>query len=239
MTDREIEVKGRELVISTDGRVRRSPVPDSFSPSAFRHIVAAVDVLYRRNGMVPSPSDVVKEWGDLSLSTVRKALAAPEMKEALGLRGISLDDKAGLTAEQLYALTVLQDPTDRRTTKAKLEGIGVPMGRYRAWMRNPLFSSAMNSQAEQNLGDAVQMALNKLVSNAEAGDQRAIEKILEMTGRWNPQQQEVQNARTVVLSVMEAVQAEVKDPEVIRRITDRVRGKIDTLTIVQSLKELG
>lgn len=200
MTERDIETEGRELVIQTDGRVVRSPVPDDFSPAMFRHIVAAIDVLYRRNGQVPTPAEVARDWEGFTVKTVQKAFATEELKSALRIRGIEMNQKAGLTEEQLYVLTILQDPTDRRTTRAKLQDIGVPMAKYQAWMRNPIFASYMNTQAEQNLTDAVQMALNKLVGNAEAGDQRAIEKILEMTNRWNPQQQEIQNARTVVLA---------------------------------------
>lgn len=236
--DREIEVEGRELVIQTDGRVKRSPVPDKFSPTMFRHIVAAVDVLYRRNGKIPTPAEVAKDWDGFHLKTVREAFASDEFKQALSIRGIELNAKAGLTPEQLYALTILQDPTDRRTTKAKLEAVGIPMGKYRAWMRNPVFAGAMNSQAEQNLSDAVQMALNKLVANAEAGDQRAIEKILEISGRHNPQQQEIQNARTVVLMFMEVIQSEIQDKELLSRIMSKVQGKIQTLTIVDSIRQI-
>lgn len=232
-----MEVEGRELLITTDGRVKRSPVPDSFSPAMFRHIVAAIDTLYRRNGMIPDVNDVCKEWEGFDHKVVKKAYASPELKEALAYRGIELDMKAGLTGEQLYAITILQDPSDKRSTKARLEAVGIPVGKYRAWMRNPLFSAAMNQQAEHNLGDAVQMALNRLVGNAEAGDQRAIEKILEMTGRWNPQAQEIQNARSVVLTFMEALQKHAP-PEVLKLVLDDVSAKMQTVSIVQGLKEL-
>lgn len=235
---RDIETEGRELVIATDGRVERSPVPDDFSPTMFRHIVAAVDVLYRRNGQIPTVAEVVKDWEGFSAKVVGKAFATEELKAALRIRGIEWNQKAGLTEEQLYALTILQDPTDRRTTKAKLQDIGVSMGKYQAWMRNPVFSGYMNTQAEHNLAGAVQMAINKMVGNAEAGDQRAIEKLLEISGRWNPQQQEIQNARTVVLTFMEVIQSEIDDKELLARIMTKVRGKMDALTIVQSLKEL-
>lgn len=238
MTEREIETEGRELVITTDGRVARSAVPEGFSPAMFRHIVAAVDVLYRRTGMIPTVAEVTRDWDGFTSKVVGKAFATEELKVALRIRGIEWNQKSGLTEEQLYALTILQDPTDRRTTKAKLEAIGVPMGRYRAWMRNPVFSGYMSTQSEQNFADSVQMAMNKLVGNAEAGDQRAVEKILEISGRWNPQQQEIQNARTVVLTFMEVIQSEIDDKELLARIMTKVRGKMDALTIVQSLKEL-
>ena len=239
VSDREIEMEGRELVIMMDGRVQRSPVPDTFSPTMFRHIVAAIDLLYRRNGIIPSVNEIVKEWEGFDRRAVEKALASAELKQALSFRGIELDSKAGLTEQQLYAIAILQDPSDRRSTKARLEAVGISMAKYRAWMRNPMFSGYMSAQAEHNLGDAVQMAMNRLIANADAGDGRAIEKILEMTGRWNPQQQEIQNARTVVLTFMEILQEELADnPKLLDRIMTRARGKMQAISISNSIREL-
>ena len=236
----DIEVDKRELVIKKDGRVKRSPVPDKFAPQTFRHVVAGVDLLYRQTGKIPTINELVKSWPEANVTTVREIWATPEFKTALGIRGIEIDEKLGLTAEQLYAIQILQDPSDRRTVKARLEVVGISIGKYRAWMRNPVFAGAMRQQAEDNLGDSVQMALNRLVAAADSGDLRAIEKILEVTGRWNPQQQEAQNARTVVLMMMEVIQEELAgDKATLDRILTRVRGKMTSLTIVQSLKELG
>ena len=235
-----VEVEGDELVIRTDGRVERSPVPEGQDPAMFRHIVAGIDLVYRRTGSVPSIDQLLEEWGGFSEKAVKAAYATPELAKALEIRGISLSPKSGLSQEQLYALAILQDFTDRRSTKAKLEQVGISLSKYRAWMRDPSFARAMSEQAEQNLGDATQMALNKLVANAESGDQRAIEKILEITGRYNPQQQEIQNARTVVLTMMEVIQEESGDDKVkLRKILDRVSSKMQVLTITQGLRELG
>ena len=235
-----VEVEGNELVIRTDGRVERSPVPEGQDPEMFRHIVAGIDLVYRRTGAVPSIDQLLEEWGGFSEKAVKAAYATPELAKALEIRGISLSPKSGLSQEQLYALAILQDFTDRRSTKAKLEQVGISLSKYRAWMRDPSFARAMSEQAEQNLGDATQMALNKLVANAESGDQRAIEKILEITGRYNPQQQEIQNARTVVLTMMEVIQEELgDDKEKLRKILDRVSSKMQVLTITQGLRELG
>lgn len=236
--ERPIEVKGRELLIKQDGRVVRSPVPDDFAPSMFRHIVAAADLLYRKTGRVPDQNEIMSSWEEFDKKTLGKAMASPEFKAALKIRGIEFDEKQGLTAEQLYAIQILQDPSDRRTIKARLEAVGISIGKYRAWMRNPLFASAMNSQAEQNLGDSVNVSINRLIAAADAGEPWAINKVLEMTGRWNPQQQEVQNARTVVLMMMEVIQSKIQDKVLLESILTEVRGKMTSLTIVQSLKEL-
>lgn len=233
-----VEVEGDELVIRTDGRVERSPVPEGQDPEMFRHIVAGIDLVYRRTGAVPSIDQLLEEWGGFSEKAVKAAYAAPELARALEIRGISLSPKAGLSQEQLYALAILQDFTDRRSTKAKLEQVGISLSKYRAWMRDPSFARAMSEQAEQNLGDATQMALNKLVANAESGDQRAIEKILEITGRYNPQQQEIQNARTVVLTMMEVIQSKITDKELLGEILGEVRKRMTSVMIMQSIREL-
>lgn len=237
MTERDFEVEGNELVIKTDGRVVRSPVPQELDPKVFRHIVAAVDLLYRQTGAVPSEKDVLRHWEGFHPKTVQIAMASDEIRDALQIRGIQWDVKLGLNAEQLNALLLLQDPTDLRSTSAKLKDIGVPMARYRAWMRNPGFAKQMTQQSEANLGDAVQMALNKLIGNAEAGDMRAIEKILEISGRWNPQQTEVENARQVVMIVLEALEKHAS-PEVLRSVMEEVQGKTRNLSVMQAIKEM-
>ena len=232
----DIEVTGRHLEIVRDGRVIQSPIPKDFDPTTFRHIVAGIDYLYRVHGVVPAIETVVDRWDGYTKDDVERAWVTPELKQALEIRGINLIPRKSLTAEQGYALQILQDPTDRRSTKTKLEQIGVSMAKYRAWMRNPIFSSAMNEAAEFNLGDSVQMALNRLIANAESGDNQAINKILEVSGRWNPQQQEAQNARTVVMLVMEVIQEELADDKpLLNKILDRVRGRVAALSIEKSI----
>lgn len=231
----DFEVRERTIEIKTDGRVEVSPVPTGVEPSMFRHLLAAIDLLYRRNGVAPTLEAVKGVW-DFPAGFVEKMLLAPELAQALAIRGIVLDAKTSLTYEQLSAITLLSDPTDRRTTDTKMRSMGVSMAKYRAWMKNPLFSGALHQQAEDNLGDAIPIALNRLVANVEAGDGQAINKILEITGRWNPQQQEIQNARSLVLTFMEVLQAEL-DPEMLKRVQRKVQDKMQMLALTQSLKD--
>ena len=69
----DIKAEGRELVITKDGRVKRSPVPVGFNPQMFRHIVAGVDLLYRKHGKLPTINEVTKiaqEQGMLDIGFV-------------------------------------------------------------------------------------------------------------------------------------------------------------------------
>lgn len=201
------------LVVHEDGRVRRSPVPDGFDRRVFREILAAVDTLYRREGVFPTVKEVHKSWPSVSVKTYEKAFATSEFKQALELRGISMGVSPGLTAEQSMAILSLSNWADRASTETKLKKLGISMAKYQAWMRQPLFASTLSQRAEHNLGDSVQIALNRLIEKADAGDMRAIEKALEISGRYNPAQIEQNNARQVVLVMVEAVLKHVSSKE--------------------------
>lgn len=238
MTGRAFELDDGEIVvIADDGRVRRSPVPSGIDPDVFRNILAATDILYGREGSVPTVEEVHKLWPRNQKKTISKIFATSEFKQALALRGIELDPENGLTQEQAMAITLLSDPTDTRMTTTKLRQLGISQQKYHNWMRQPLFSQLLRERSEHNLGDAIPVALNRLVGNAEKGDQRAIEKLLEITGRYNPAQIEVGNARQVVLVMVEAVLRHVKDKEARAAILGEVQDAMQTMAITQGLKK--
>lgn len=222
--------EGKVLVIMDDGRVKPSNIPEGVDPTTFRDALAVVDMLYRKEGVFPSVKDCHKRWDKISEKTYSKIYATHEFEIALANRGISMSPNKGLTPEQGTALLLLSNPVDRRTTAVKLKELGISMPKYQAWMRNPLFAETLRQRAEQNLGDSVAVALNRLVGNAEAGDQRAIEKLLEVTGRYNPANAELANARQLILTLINIIVRRVEDPSVKKAIMDDIS---DELTIVQ------
>lgn len=220
-----------------DGRVQRSPIPSGFSRETFRNILAAVDVLFRRAGHFPTVDEVYASWPKIPKKTYSAAYATSEFKQALELRGISMSENPGLSAEQGLAILHLSN-FDGRTRKAKLQDLGISTAKFQAWMRQPLFAETYRERAEQNLGDAVPTALNQLVANVEKGDQRAIEKLLEVTGRYNPDQIEVQNAQQVVLIMVESVLKHVSSKEEKAAILADVENAMTKMTIVSGLKQI-
>lgn len=219
------------LVVHDDGRVKATPVPAGIDGFTFRNALAACDTLYRREGVFPTVKEVYESWPKITKRTYEKIFATPEFKQALEARGIHMEEYPGLTEEQAMAVLLLSDPTDRRTTTAKLRQLGISQPKYHAWMRQPLFSRTLRERSEQNLGDAIPTALNRLVGNVEAGDQRAIEKLLEVTGRYNPQQTEMNNAREVILRLVEIILKHVQDPDTKKAI---MQDLTETMTVVHS-----
>lgn len=236
MTGPAFETDGGEVVvIHADGRVRRSPLPSGFNRETFRNILAAVDTLYRRNGHFPTVDEVYTSWPKIPKKTYSAAYAAPEFKQALELRGISTSANPGLSAEQSIALLHLSN-FDGRTRQAKLRDLGISTAKFQAWMRQPLFAETYRERAEQNLGDAIPTALNQLVANVEKGDQRAIEKLFEITGRYNPAQLEQQNAQQVVLIMVESILKHVSSKDEKAAILADVENAMTKMTIVAGLK---
>lgn len=221
-----------------DGEIAHIPTPQGYTDDAFRGTLAAFDTAYRRNGKIPSVDDIHELWPKLPKKTTAGLLSTLEFRTALSSRGIQWDPKDGLSMEQQTVLLKLSDPFDRRGIAAKLKDLGVPMARFQGWMKQPLFADMLNKQTQANYGEALPAIRQRLIGNAEAGDQRAIELIFAMTGEWNPNQQHLEDARTIVLKVVEAIITHVKDKAVREAILSDVSMYAGTLASMGQQKSL-
>lgn len=221
-----VEVAGGVRVRESDGRFQRVSTPHGFTDSAFRNAVAAFDTAYRTLGKLPSVTEVHQFYGRIPVKTYSALFLTDEFKQALEYRGISWTPDEGLSEEQQFALLMLTDPTDSRTTKAKLRELGIPMARYQAWQNHPLFMESYRRRAEAGLRDAVPMVLTRMIGRADAGDLRAMEKVLEITGRWNPAQMQIEDAKTVIMTVMESVVKNVTNADERRAILSDVEAQV-------------
>lgn len=205
-------------VRAADGRFKQVDTPEGVTPGVFRNTVAAADTSYRLTGVVPDADAVLKVYQKGNRKAVARVMVTDEFREAMEYRGIRWEAGSGLTLEQQTAMHVLTDPTDRRSTKVRLKELGISQAKYTAWLKDPVFMEVYNQRTEDNLAQAVPMALNRLIANADNSNDRAIEKVLEITGRYNPSQQQMQDARTVVLTVIDAVKKHVPDLDVRKAI---------------------
>jgi hypothetical protein len=138
--------------------------------------------------------------------TVSELLTDSELEEALQYRGVTRDVDAGLSMEQQSALLILTDPHDNRTTAQKMKAMHVPMPRYQAWMKQPLFSSMYRKRMEDQFGEeGISVALRAILSGAEKGDVNSAMKLLEITGRYNPAQQQLEDVKVILVRMMEAI----------------------------------
>lgn len=212
----EIRVVGR-----TDGAVRPISVPEGVTKGLFFRIVSTYDTLFRAKGVRPDVPQVMKA-ANASRKVVSKVISTEEFAEAMKLRGIGFIAENGLSPQQSAVLNVLEDFSDGRTLSAKLKSAGVQRVQFNAWLKDPLFRDLYEQRVESHLRDAHLSALGTIMSAAENGDVKAAEKVLEINGRYNPQNVELQNARAVVQALVEAIQRHVTDPEVVQAIIAEV-----------------
>lgn len=225
MSDIE-QVSGGITVRPKDGPIRRIDTPKGFTDYAFRSAVSAFDTAYRTLGKLPSVTEVHKFWPRIPTATYSALFLTPEFRQALAYRGVEWEVDNGLSIEQSMLLLKLLDFSDKRALGPKLKELGIPMSRYQAWMQQPLFKESYRVRSESQFKDAVPLALNKLIANADANDQRAIEKILEITGRWNPAQQQIEDVRSIIVRVMEAVIRNTSNPEERRAIMSEIGTEV-------------
>lgn len=214
---------GQILVRPLKGAFRPVPAPEGITPEQFRNAVAACYTFYRRTGRLPSVTELHASWPAISTKTYSSLATTAEWRQALEYRGITWDEKAGLSLEQRSVLIKLADVSDRRGLGIKLKELGVPMARYQAWLKHPLFREQVNAAAEQVLEEAIAPSLTAFATAAANGDLNAARFVLEVTGRWNPNQQSLEDARIVVNTMVESIIKHVKDPEARESIMSDVR----------------
>ena len=230
--------EGGISVRKPDGRFQPVTTPPGFTDLAFRNAVAAFDTAYRVQGRLPTVDMVHQVWPKIPKKTYSALYLTEEFKQALRYRGIEWDIDNGLSMEQSMVITKLSNPFDRRSISAKLRELGIPMPRYQNWLKQPLFYEALNKISVDAYREALPSIRNRLIGNAESGDQRAIELVFAITGEWDPNQRQLEDARTVVMSMVEAIIARVKDPEVRKQIFADVQGHAAILTMMSQSKAL-
>lgn len=222
MADNFIEMHGGILVRDTAKGFHPVETPDGFTDEDFRNAVASTYTHYRMTGELPDVTQLRRNYAKLTEKQYARLLLTDEYRKALSYRGIEFELRDALTLEQQTVLIKLSDFTDRRSLGVKLRELGTPMPRFQAWLKQPLFRRAYNEIGEQVLQEAVSPALTALAGKAAAGEDRAIEKLLEISGRWNPNAMAVEDARVVVTAMVEAIVKHVADPKIREAIMSEV-----------------
>lgn len=194
------------------------PVPVGFTDLVFRNGVAATYTAYRRHGRMPSVRQVHEVWDRIPQTTYSALFLTDEFKLALEYRGIEFNGSDGLSYDQQMAILKLSNPLDRRGTAVKLRELGIPMPRYQAWLKQPLFMAELTNQSKAGYHEHLPAIRNALIGNAEAGAMDAIQLVFAITGEWDPSQRQVDDIRLLAQKLVESVALRVTDPAVREQI---------------------
>lgn len=207
MTEKVVElVNDRLIVANVVGGFKAITPPEGITPRLFRNAVSAFDTAFRRLGRTPNIDEVFAVNKTVTKATLRQLVSTKEFKQAMSYRGIELDELTTLSIEQQHVLLKLSDPYDRRMLVNKLRDLGVPMPKFQAWLKNPVFFQAYEANSIAGYKEALPAVRNRLISEAEAGKMEAIKLLFEKTGEWSgPGGKDLDDAQAVVLALVEAI----------------------------------
>lgn len=172
-----------------------------------------------------------------------KLVTAPVVLGKLQERGIpphlvnpdALTEKAAkrvkLTPLQLKAANVMMDLVDSRSTKKKLQDIGVTSAQYNGWLKDSNFQDYLKQLSENLLGDISHEAALALADRVMAGDLKAIEYYNEMRGYYVRASASNSGGTAVdwqqmIVRIIEIIVDEVSNPAEAQRIAGKLKGLV-------------
>lgn len=202
------------------------PQPKQFEDHRYKELAAFIELLYLRNGVVPTANDLRTQIPDYDISdaTYRKFLDIKEVREYLVEdRAIPLDATARLTQDQLDWIRVVTDPTDMRPVAKKLQELGLKRAQVTSWQGNKFYQQVLYEQTNRTFGSSRYAVLRSLQAEAMAGSVSAIKIYLELTGDYT-QKAEVNvtvETRSVLNGLVEILQKYL-DPETLLKVVDEM-----------------
>lgn len=200
---------------NTQGK-RMVPVraPDQSDVAEFGRFISGAYRAYIRDGHLYP--EAISSLSGISIEKVGFYLRQEETNHALAVRGVSTE--VHLTPEQDYAISILSDTSSKLNWNERMRRAGLSNAKLMAWRKNPVFDSAMKQMSEQITAN-YDVALIELGRKVGEGDQRAIEKSLEISGRFNPAQQSTVDALVLINRVMEVLSNHLSDhPEILMAV---------------------
>ena len=132
-----------------------------------------------------------------------------------------------LAGERTYAAArdafgIITNPTNKKDMGAKLKQAGITYAQYRAWLKQPHFADYITKISEHMLNEHVADVHTKVVEKAAGGDIQAMRLYYELTGRHDPQKQQMVDLNGVIGLLLEVITRYVTDTTALSKITQDI-----------------
>lgn len=194
--------------------------PEGISPATYRAVVTGASAAYGIKRDIPTIEEIGK-YCTARPATISRVLSTPEFKALMRQRGFPFDT-AKLTPEQYFAVSVLTDPTNRKPLGAKLKQAGVTHPQYRAWLKQPHFRDYINKITEDMLGEHIGDVHTAVMNKAVSGDLQAAKMVYELTGRHDPNKQQMIDLQGVIGLLLEIITRYVTDTRTLASINNDI-----------------
>jgi hypothetical protein len=180
------------------------------------------EVNWMLRSYVPTVEEVAKKIKQ-SQVTVNYYLARAPVEKALDDRGIPWRQhtQTELTATQVAVAVTMMNFMDTRSSKDKLDQLGITDTQYYAWLNDPQFKHLIEHLGNQNLANIRPAAIAEFTKKVNQGDWNAIKFWLETTGELKSN--DAPQSEQLIRMIVEIVQKHVKDPETIIAIAQDIK----------------
>lgn len=192
-------------------------------------LIDYIEAYHTKTGEFPPRNKIEMAGGIISFDEAitpqewDEFLEGEDTARSLDERGIippwKLETNAvGLTREQISVVAALNNLNDRRSDEKKLRDLGISPLKYAGWMHSNRFASYARESANNILAHSEHEAHKSLLHSMKQGNVNATKLYFEMTGRWNPANENSVNVQAVMQQVVEIIQKHVTEPELLMAI---------------------
>ncbi len=182
-----------------------------------------IERIHSTTGATPDDDDIIeylrftKSFKGINSESIAMLKESPLFQASMESRGINSENDV-ITGRQMAAASVMMNLTDRRSDEKKLRDIGVSTEEFSNWMQNSTFSEYMRQRSEVLISNSTHEAHMGLMRGVRQGNTASIKLYYELTGRYNPNEENNVNVRILIGRVLEAIQKHVKDPNTLNQL---------------------
>lgn len=195
--------------------------PKEIGPQFVNKAMPWFETFWHRHNRYPAPDEIMGHF-KFTLEQVQILNVAPFWVKSCERRGIRLPSSSGLSPEQVAAISLIANFTDRRSIPAKCAALGITEEQLNGWYADPAFKQELAIRVDASLDNSFPEVQASLIKQIQKGNFPAIKFYYEITGR--AQTPEQINLKLALLKVQEAIQKHVKDPEVLAAISAELRS---------------
>lgn len=178
-----------------------------------RQLINHCEFEWFSKGALPTPEQLQTTF-KLSPKKLNELLTDPDVLKSFEGRGIPTIEGRTLTAEQVTAINVVLNTTDKRSQTKKLADMGIPAAKWNGWKQSAAFKEYYKKRVESIFGDALPDVHMALMDRAVNGDLGALKFYYEITGHYTGNGQAV-DLKMILERVFEIISLHVKDPNVL------------------------
>lgn len=194
--------------------------PKEIGPQFVNKAMPWFETFWHKYHRYPKPDEIMGHF-KFTLEQIQLLNIAPFWVKSCERRGIRLPDKQSLSVEQVAAISLITNFSDRRSIPAKCAALGITEEQLNGWYADAEFQRELAIRAESSFDHSFPEVQASFIKQIQKGNFQAIKFYYEITGRAvTPEQQ---NLKIALLKIQEAVQKHVKDPEVLAAIAAELR----------------